>query len=348
MPRVLTSTIEIGDLPSSSPPASPILQNHLGKHPCLNNDDEDDGEPYATMGPVGTPTGPLGQLSAPDSGTSHLSDHSYQVTAIRWASAKGLHMDQQDALVKYGHAHPVERQIMLFAEVMALGNKVETIIAAQPEYRISEALDINIKELVQAVMLSPKLVSYKGNAPLNIILDILKRVRYDLPAGIENTPSDWAKVVARVQYHLTQTRSEMKKDVVESIKGVDPQTHDSIIELTLSLAKGTNLTVNISMCARVALLRYVIGLCKRQNYWDVVDDVLAQIRKKSARNNAKYIKYFSKYLADDCAAHGEDNYEIPDPALGEWQHGIDEGIALSSVTPFHSHGCYCFFEQDPG
>lgn len=150
--------------------------------------------------------------------------------------------------------------------------------------------------------------------------------------GIENRLSDWAKVITKVQYALTQHRSDIKKAVLDSIKGTDPRTHENIFEFTTTLTKGTSLSVNVNMCAHVSILRFVIKKNKGQDYWDDVDDVLAQVRAKSAGNPAKYVKYFMKYLAEDRQLHGQNNYDIPDPVIGDWQRDIDEDVASSSIT----------------
>jgi hypothetical protein len=42
---------------------------------------------------------------------------------------------------------------------------------------------------------------------------ILKQYRFDMPAGLENIPADWEKVVEAVQDALTQRRSKIKKSV---------------------------------------------------------------------------------------------------------------------------------------
>ena len=41
--------------------------------------------------------------------------------------------------------------------------------------------------------------------------DILKRYRFDLPAGIEHDYANWEKISTFVGYSLTQSRSRVKK-----------------------------------------------------------------------------------------------------------------------------------------
>jgi hypothetical protein len=41
--------------------------------------------------------------------------------------------------------------------------------------------------------------------------DIIKKLRFDLPAGLEQNPVDYNKVVSEAQEALTQQRSQFKK-----------------------------------------------------------------------------------------------------------------------------------------
>jgi hypothetical protein len=43
--------------------------------------------------------------------------------------------------------------------------------------------------------------------------EVVKRLRFDIPVGLESIPADWGKVVSFAEYSLTQRRSEIKKAV---------------------------------------------------------------------------------------------------------------------------------------
>lgn len=76
-------------------------------------------------------------------------------------------------------------------------------------------------------MLSINISAYKGNIPRNHVLvrilfiirtsqltflqDILKKNRFDLPAGIEHDYANWEKISTFVGYSLTQARARVKK-----------------------------------------------------------------------------------------------------------------------------------------
>jgi hypothetical protein len=43
--------------------------------------------------------------------------------------------------------------------------------------------------------------------------EVIKRLRFDIPVGLESIPADWGKVVSYAEYSLTQRRSKIKKAV---------------------------------------------------------------------------------------------------------------------------------------
>jgi hypothetical protein len=43
--------------------------------------------------------------------------------------------------------------------------------------------------------------------------EVIKRLRFDIPVGLESIPADWGKVVSFAEYSLTQRRSKIKKVV---------------------------------------------------------------------------------------------------------------------------------------
>jgi hypothetical protein len=54
-------------------------------------------------------------------------------------------------------------------------------------------------------------LSYASALWLISLQDILKRYRFDLPAGIEHDYANWEKISTFVGYSLTQSRSRVKK-----------------------------------------------------------------------------------------------------------------------------------------
>ncbi|KAJ7870047.1 hypothetical protein B0H14DRAFT_2186876, partial [Mycena olivaceomarginata] len=134
----------------------------------------------------------------------------------------------------------------------------------------------NIRKYAPAVLLSSKFNVYKGDGITQILTDIIKRHRFDLPPGVEHVPADWAKVLAIVQDALTQTRSKVKKEVNE-LRAPLAQ-HKNIYQLAQAIVKGTQCSVN-----RAVYLEHPGG-----KFWDEMDKRLARIRRMGG-NDAKKI-----------------------------------------------------------
>lgn len=53
--------------------------------------------------------------------------------------------------------------------------------------------------------------AYRLDPEMKFRQDILKKYRFDLPAGIEHDYANWEKISTYVGYSLTQSRSRVKK-----------------------------------------------------------------------------------------------------------------------------------------
>lgn len=147
------------------------------------------------------------------------------------------HMTQDPALL---------REAKLLASLSAIGNDLSKLVASKPAYEISDDLEVslavgaaprltlllqtNIEKYAAAVLLSSKITVYKGDSATDILVvcflfcsssstdsdgvqAIVKKFRFDIPPGLENIPSDWAKIISFCQLCLTQKRSKIKKAV---------------------------------------------------------------------------------------------------------------------------------------
>jgi hypothetical protein len=95
---------------------------------------------------------------------------------------------------------------------------------------------MNIMKYTPAIILSNKISTYKGEGLKTALLvsdlpfflscggilmgsqEVIKRLRFGIPVGLEKIPTDWAKFVSFTEYALTQTHSKTKKsDRVNSI-----------------------------------------------------------------------------------------------------------------------------------
>ncbi|KAJ7241974.1 hypothetical protein C8J57DRAFT_1558087 [Mycena rebaudengoi] len=161
-------------------------------------------------------------------------------------------------------------------------------------------LETNIAKYVPAVLLSSKINVYKGDGPTDILLAILKKYRFDILPGLEHNQVDWAKVISAVQDALTQNLKLHKGDTVYA---PDSQ-HQNIFELTQALVKGSQCSVNVVLCARVALMRSVYLKHPGPKFWDKLDERLDKIRKEAKSDAKKITKAFRHILTVAQNTHG--------------------------------------------
>ncbi|KAJ7900723.1 hypothetical protein B0H14DRAFT_3423333 [Mycena olivaceomarginata] len=166
------------------------------------------------------------------------------------------------------------------------------------------------------------------------MLVVLKKFRFDIPPGLEHYPADWAKVVGASQYALTQRRSKIKKVIHASLKpnkdGVyGPEAeHQNIYDLMQAIIKGTQCSVSVELCARIALRRKVFLKHPGTNFWDKLDDRLAKIRSAAKGDAKKIIRYT---LNEDQDKHGAKSYVLDENAVDAFQQQVDELIDVGSI-----------------
>jgi len=137
----------------------------------------------------------------------------------------------------------------------------------------------NINNYAVAVLLSVNISAYKGDIPRNHILvcillivwilylfflqDILKKYRFDLPAGIEHDYSNWEKITTSVSYSLTQTRARVKKLVRMIIKIIKNKNAHSFSQIRDSITQNTNIFALAQVIVHGTPCRPTVQLCSR-------------------------------------------------------------------------------------
>ncbi|KAJ6631921.1 hypothetical protein B0H10DRAFT_2182937 [Mycena sp. CBHHK59/15] len=205
------------------------------------------------------------------------------VAATRYAERKRLKTDQTAAVDVFLQDPTSLREVKLLVHLMVVENQIEKIITATAPYQVTADLDKNIENHAATVLLSSKIRTYKGSTPTNILLEILKKHRFDIPAGIEHNPADFSKVIVAVQDALTQKRSKFEKLIIYSLKPHDTRSVENaaaadqlnIFQLAQAFVDGTRCSVNVPLCARVAMMRKVYLKEPGQKFWDKVDTNLA-------------------------------------------------------------------------
>ncbi|KAJ7833549.1 hypothetical protein B0H14DRAFT_3462688 [Mycena olivaceomarginata] len=235
-----------------------------------------------------------------------LANHNLVAATKLYADKKRLRVEQATELELFVNEPAPLREVKLLANLFAFGNELGKLT--------------NIVKYAPAVLLSSKITIYKGNGTTNILLAILKQYRFDMPAGLENIPTDWEKVVEAVQDALTQRRSKIKKSTVATRPKED---HLNIFDLTQNIVKGTQCAVNVVLCARIALMRKVYRKHPGVKFWDELDKRLAKIRAEAKGDMKQVTRAFRHILTEDQDTHGAKTYELDENTGDTFQEGVD-------------------------
>ncbi|KAF8140705.1 hypothetical protein K438DRAFT_1995771 [Mycena galopus ATCC 62051] len=254
----------------------------------------------------------------------------------RLGESKRLRPDQITDSINSVNEPPAVQGAKMILCLHALHNRIDAFEAGKPPFTVSEDTETNIYFYAAAILLSTKLSAYKGSVAKNILLDILKVNRFDLPPNIERNPANYAKLIAVVQEALTQLRSKIKKALAASFKvkkepAPSAREHQNIFDLTTHLVQGTKCAVTPELCARVALMRQVYIEDSGPKFWDSLDADLRKIRNRAGGNARKLNKAFENVLATDRATHGVDNYSIPTQTVDDVQREVDDTISAAAA-----------------
>ncbi|KAJ6533720.1 hypothetical protein B0H19DRAFT_1186630 [Mycena capillaripes] len=108
----------------------------------------------------------------------------------RYADKKRLRTDQATKLVQFAKDPPTLREIKLLANIFAFSNELGKLVASKPSYEVSVDLNTNMAKYAIAILLSSYITTYKGDAATDALMVVVKKLRFDLPLGLENIPSD--------------------------------------------------------------------------------------------------------------------------------------------------------------
>ncbi|KAJ7826884.1 hypothetical protein B0H14DRAFT_3467391 [Mycena olivaceomarginata] len=259
------------------------------------------------------------------------------------------------------------REAKAMANMFALTNLLEEIVASKPAFELSADLEVlffalfcldsllihdyrlTFQNMPPAILLSEKLNTYKGEGPKTILLEVIKRFRFGIPDRLEQVPADWAKVVSYCEYVLTQRRLKTKKTIKASLgPTTDPKTkvvtyapnsqHQNIFDLTTAVVKGTSCSVSVALCSHVALMRKVYLKYPNTNFWDQLDVKLEEIRTTADGDPHKVIRAFRHALERDQEKHGKKTYKDTDiqERVDDFQQKVDDIIsigAMNAATP---------------
>ncbi|KAJ7156571.1 hypothetical protein C8R43DRAFT_1125762 [Mycena crocata] len=280
----------------------------------------------------------------------------------RYATHRRLKPSQITEVEAFAADSVATRQVKLFALVLGVNSKLDAIVAAKPAFKVSLALDKNLRQLAHGVTISSKLASYKGNSAKKHLLNIVKKNRFDLPPGIEFIASDWGLVKSscrkppdtdpgRVQKMCTCSVIASSSSLIltqflfiplaclviytqlKASMPAGPATdHINIFVLGQSFVKDTETVLTIELCSRIALMRQQYKLYPGDNFWDQLDNRLAWLRKTSNYDETKITRAFKAILNDDRSSHGKTaDYTLPEDAvIDTWQLSVDTSIVADA------------------
>ncbi|KAI0080577.1 hypothetical protein K474DRAFT_1704644 [Panus rudis PR-1116 ss-1] len=328
--------------------AAPGSPSALGRRRRSHNGDESDDEDEEGVDNLDAPSGnatPASGSTASTSSSPHsslltppspstITNHNAIAFASQYSRRKRLRGEYEQALQEFAGDAPLTREIKIFAHILTVEQELKKIVTTTPPFVVSKALKKNIRTYSVAVLLSPKIKSYKGDAVTNIVLNIIKRYRFDVPLGIEHNAADWGTIVTAVRDGLTQLRSDIKKLIIESMPANRPRTaHMNIYTLTNKMLFNTApMGPTVHQCARVAFMRamYEAHADAGDKYWDELDNELATIFEEAHGNHQAFTRAFQAVLEHDRSNHGvRASYEIREDVFNETQEDVDGFVTNS-------------------
>ncbi|TFK29555.1 hypothetical protein FA15DRAFT_700140 [Coprinopsis marcescibilis] len=277
-----------------------------------DNNDDDTGD-FTHSSQPGTPL----NRANPSRGTSAV------IQAHRLANRLSLGPYTKQ-LESYADEDPATRSLLLYGKILSLEHKLTAICSPSGTYVVEKPLMDNIKNYVLAVLLSPKLSSYKGEFPRERVLAVIKHLNINVPATM-NTDRHIYKVVREaVGSELTQARARIKKAIQQS-----KDSKQSIYQLATSLVDNTKCAVSVALCARLALLRKVYSEEGKSGakYWDFVDARLVSIRDVADGKEDKIQIMFTKMLNKDREIYGTTLQQVlSTQSANDWQNSVDDAL----------------------
>ncbi|KAJ7794952.1 hypothetical protein B0H13DRAFT_2393217 [Mycena leptocephala] len=225
------------------------------------------------------------------------------------------------------------REGKLFCLLLALQTDIGAIIMAAPPFAVSAELKKNIEAFVVAVMLSPKLGMYKGDVPVQHVM---------------NNPADMGKLKSVVQYYCTQHRSSCKKQLFASVRvahlnengekmtvDLPPDQHQNLFALAQSFVDGTKCRITNALCGRIALMRSVYLESSGQTFWSDLDKALGLMREAGKGSDEARDAMFEVLIETDKELHGavEIVYQNNDNIQQEVDDLIHASAANAASTP---------------
>ncbi|KAJ7830001.1 hypothetical protein B0H14DRAFT_3716119 [Mycena olivaceomarginata] len=256
-------------------------------------------------------------------------------TVINYAKKQKLRGDQLTQVDTFLADTQTVRDAKLYVSLLSLQNDLQKIIATKPAYTVSPELKVNIKAYVAPVLLSPKLPAYKGDEPVGLVFNLVKKHRFDTPVGFEHNPADCGKIRSVIEEAFTQGRSKFKKLLSASVRirrdkkfeMLPPEKHQNLYSLAQAFVNDTKCRINAGLVGRIALMVFMTH--PDTDFWDQVDKRLAILREDADGDAEIIAETFDAYIDEDKEAHG--NVEIVYQGTDDIQEEVDASIVAAGL-----------------
>ncbi|KAJ7112274.1 hypothetical protein C8R44DRAFT_882654 [Mycena epipterygia] len=279
-----------------------------------------------------TPSTPLPELLSTG---NVLVSRNVATTVKTYAKKQKLCGDQETQLDTFLTDSQTVRDAKIFIGLLAVQNDLQKIIATKSPYAVSAELKVNI----QPVLLSPKLGSYKGDLPVQLVFNIIKKHRFDTPPGFEHNPAERGKIIVVIQDAFTQGRSKLKKLLLASVKisqgkktvDLPREKHQNLFGLAQSFVDGSKCHINGGLCGCIALMRKIFLKYPGPTFWDELDRRLVLMREAAAEDPDPdaIVDMFDGLIDDDKINHG--NVDIVYEGTDDIQEEVDATIAATVI-----------------
>ncbi|TFK18463.1 hypothetical protein FA15DRAFT_709847 [Coprinopsis marcescibilis] len=257
------------------------------------------------LDPANTLSSPPGTLLTPNFNTSRTVQ---SLQARRLANRYSLGPYSQELETFAGVADDSTHSLHLFARLLVIEQKLANFSTASGSFVVDKALMDNIKSYLIAVLLSPKLGSYKGGLPQDWVLAVIKTLKVNVPANMDSDRHIFKIIKEAVSNELTQARSKIKKAIALS-----RSSKQSIYQLANTLIENTQCSVIIPLCARLAVLRKVYA-------------------EPAKADKEKVQQAFARMLCQDRQIYRAASQQVSQAEVtSTWQASIDNAVAAENV-----------------
>ncbi|KAJ6612185.1 hypothetical protein B0H10DRAFT_1952468 [Mycena sp. CBHHK59/15] len=291
-------------------PVAPSLTTGAKAKPCCHgrrrdSDDENDND---------NDNDGIPSFSLPNQNT---------VNAIqRYAERKRLRRGTNDGGDYLCERHPAVRDTKCSSISSISRSVLGKIVTSAPPYEVSAALEKNLPTTPLPFSCQARL---DAGYP--------QEHRFDLPVGIENIPLILRRLFSAVQEAFTQLRSKFKRRCSQASRSTRAtelapgRQQQNIFKVTQVLVEGTQCSVSVELCARVALMRRTYLKDSGVKFWNTLDFDLAEIRAE-AKGTPRWLRStaFRHILAQDQTKHGVKDYEITETGVNEFQQTVNDLI----------------------